>query len=78
MRVALLAEWHTTMTTANHLAVRRLLESAGVEFIDESGCGLGVRRRTRQRLKKPKLSESQKTGLRADNGGPGDGDPTQP
>ncbi|MGA7387728.1 MAG: hypothetical protein WBW99_07340 [Pseudolabrys sp.] len=42
------------MTTANNLAVRRALESAGIEFIDENGGGLGVRLRKRQRLKKPK------------------------
>jgi hypothetical protein len=31
------------MTLANDLAVRRALESAGVEFIDENGGGPGVR-----------------------------------
>jgi len=30
------------MTMANNLAVRRALEMAGVEFIDESGGGPGV------------------------------------
>ena len=35
------------MTAANNLAVRRALEAAGVEFIDENGGGPGVR------LKKP-------------------------
>jgi hypothetical protein len=33
------------MTTANDLAVRRALEAAGVEFIDENGGGPGVRLR---------------------------------
>ena len=33
---------------------RRAFESAGIEFIDENGGGLGVRLRKRQRLKKPK------------------------
>jgi hypothetical protein len=33
------------MTAANDLAVRRALESAGVEFIDENGGGPGVRLR---------------------------------
>jgi len=33
------------MTTANDLAVRRALEAAGVEFIDENGRGPGVRLR---------------------------------
>jgi hypothetical protein len=42
------------MTTANDLAVRRALESAGVEFIDENGGGPGVRLRKRQRAKQPK------------------------
>ena len=31
------------MTAANDLAVRRGLETAGVEFIDENGGGPGVR-----------------------------------
>ena len=44
----------TSMTTANDLAIRRVLEDAGVEFIDENGGGPGVRLRKRQRLKKPK------------------------
>jgi len=35
------------MTLANDLAVRRALESAGVEFIDENGGGPGVRLRKR-------------------------------
>ena len=42
------------MTAANDGAVRRALEMAGVEFIDENGGGPGVRLRKRQRLKKPK------------------------
>jgi hypothetical protein len=41
------------MTTANDSAVRRTLEAAGVEFIDENGGGPGVRLRTRQE-KKPR------------------------
>ncbi len=47
IRRAELAEEETSMTMANDLAVRRALESAGVEFIDENGGGPGVR------LKKP-------------------------
>jgi hypothetical protein len=35
----------TSMTTANDLAVRRVLEAAGVEFIDANGGGPGVRLR---------------------------------
>jgi hypothetical protein len=41
----------TSLTAANELAVRRALEMAGVEFIDENGGGPGVRLRKRQ-LKK--------------------------
>jgi hypothetical protein len=39
------AERETCMTAANDLAVRRALEGAGVEFIDENGGGPGVRLR---------------------------------
>ncbi len=42
------AETETSMTVANDLAVRRALEEAGVEFIDENGGGSGVRLRKRQ------------------------------
>jgi hypothetical protein len=42
------------MTTANNLAVRRALESAGIEFIDENGGGPGVRLRKRPRAKQSK------------------------
>ena len=49
IRRAELAERDTSMTAANDLAVRRALEAAGVEFIDENGGGPGVRLRTRQR-----------------------------
>ena len=41
------AEGETSMTAANDLGVRRILESAGVEFIDENGGGPGVRLRNR-------------------------------
>jgi hypothetical protein len=37
------------MTAANDLAVRRALEAAGVEFIDENGGGAGVRIKSRSR-----------------------------
>ena len=33
------------VTSANELAIRRALEAAGVEFIDENGGGPGVRLR---------------------------------
>jgi hypothetical protein len=49
-----LADDKTSMTTANDLAVRRTLEAAGVEFIDENGGGPGVRLRQRRRPKAPK------------------------
>ena len=39
------------MTTANNMAIRRALEDAGVEFIDENGGGPGARLRKRQRAK---------------------------
>jgi hypothetical protein len=42
------------MTAANDLAIRRALEAAGVEFIDENGGGPGVRLRNRQRPKQTK------------------------
>jgi hypothetical protein len=45
------ADYETSMTTANDLAVRRALEAAGVEFIDENGGGPGVRLRKRQQKK---------------------------
>jgi hypothetical protein len=42
-----MSDSETSMTVANDLAVRRTLEMAGIEFIDENGGGPGVR------LKKP-------------------------
>jgi hypothetical protein len=54
IRRAEVAEGATSMTVANGLAVRRALEAAGVEFIDENGGGPGVRLRDRQRPKKSK------------------------
>jgi ribosome-binding protein aMBF1 (putative translation factor) len=38
----------TSLTPANELAIRRALEAAGIEFIDENGGGPGVRLRNRQ------------------------------
>jgi hypothetical protein len=49
IRRAELADDETSMTVANDLAVRRALESAGVEFIDGNGSGPGVRLGKRQR-----------------------------
>ena len=54
IRRAELAEQQTTMTAANDLAVRHALESAGVEFTDENGGGVGVRLRKRMRSKSAK------------------------
>jgi hypothetical protein len=45
IRRAELADGETSMTAANNLAVRRALEAAGVDFIDENGGGPGVRLR---------------------------------
>jgi hypothetical protein len=47
VRRAELTEAETSLTTANDLAIRRALETAGVEFIDENGGGPGVRLRKR-------------------------------
>ena len=54
IRRAELMEEQTSMTTANDIAVRRTLEAAGVEFIDENGGGPGVR------LRKPLKAKSGK------------------
>ena len=51
IRRAELAERETSMTTPNDMAVRRALEAAGVEFIDENGGGPGVRLRKRHQKK---------------------------
>jgi hypothetical protein len=52
-RLARMTETETSLTAANDLAIRRALEAAGVEFIDENGGGPGVRLRKRQRPKQP-------------------------
>jgi len=54
VRRAEVAEGETSLTAANELAIRRTLESAGVEFIDENGGGPGAR------LRKPIGSGSSK------------------
>jgi len=51
IRRAELKESETALTAANDLAIRRALETAGVEFIDENGGGPGVRLRKRQHKK---------------------------
>jgi transcriptional regulator with XRE-family HTH domain len=48
IRRAELTEIETSMTAANDLAIRRALEAAGVEFVDENGGGPGVRLRKRR------------------------------
>jgi ribosome-binding protein aMBF1 (putative translation factor) len=53
IRRAEVAEQQTSLTVANEIAVRRALEEAGVEFIDENGGGAGVRLR-KPAGKKPK------------------------
>ena len=47
IRRAELVDGVTSMTTANDLAIRRALELAGVEFLDDDGGGPGVRLRKR-------------------------------
>ena len=49
IRRAELAEGPTALTAANDQAIRRTLEAAGIEFIDENGGGPGVRLRKRAR-----------------------------
>ena len=66
------------MTLANASAIRRALENAGVELIEENGGGLGVRRRelinknrdgSGARLRKPSTDKSRKIS-RSDATGP--------
>jgi hypothetical protein len=45
IRRAELTSDETSMTAANDQAIRRALEVAGIEFIDENGGGPGVRLR---------------------------------
>jgi hypothetical protein len=54
IRRAELTDDETSMTAANDLAVRRALEAAGVEFIDQNGGGPGVRLRTPVKEKRGK------------------------
>jgi hypothetical protein len=54
IRRAEVAEGATSMTVANEFAVRRTLEAAGVEFIDQNGGGPGVRLRNPQHSKRRK------------------------
>jgi hypothetical protein len=52
IRRAELTDSETSLTAANDLAIRRTLEAAGVEFIDENGGGPGVRLRKPTRQKR--------------------------
>jgi hypothetical protein len=45
IRRAEVSDGETSLTLANDQAIRRALEAAGVEFIDENGGGPGVRLR---------------------------------
>jgi hypothetical protein len=54
IRRAELTEDETSMTAPNDLSIRRALEAAGVEFIDDNGGGPGVRLRHRRRPKAAK------------------------
>ena len=45
IRRAELMEADTSLTIANNALIRRALEAAGVDFIDENGGGVGVRLR---------------------------------
>ncbi len=45
VRRAEVSDGETSLTTANDHAIRRALEAAGVEFLDENGGGPGVRLR---------------------------------
>jgi hypothetical protein len=55
IRRAELTETETSMTVVNDLAVRRALEAAGVEFIEENGGGPGVRLRKRSTSGEPTI-----------------------
>jgi hypothetical protein len=52
IRRAEVADGETPLTTANDQAIRRALEAAGVEFIDENGGGPGVRLRKSPKQKR--------------------------
>jgi ribosome-binding protein aMBF1 (putative translation factor) len=45
IRRAEVSDGDTSLTMANDQTIRRALEAAGVEFIDENGGGVGVRLR---------------------------------
>jgi hypothetical protein len=51
IRRAEACDGQTALTLANQLAVRRALEAAGIEFVDDNGGGPGVRFRRSVRHK---------------------------
>ena len=65
IRRAEVAEDGTSLTAANELAVRRALETAGVEFIDENGGGPGCasKRRCERRGKDSYRAAARTKGL---------------
>jgi hypothetical protein len=54
IRRAEVVDGQIPVTLANEAAIRRALESAGIEFIDVNGGGEGVRFRKPQTIKKGK------------------------
>ena len=54
VRRAEVSESESSTTAVNDVTVRRALELAGIEFIDENGGGPDVRLRNRQRPKQSK------------------------
>jgi hypothetical protein len=52
VRRAEVSDGETSLTVANNQAIRRALELAGVEFIDENGGGPGVRLRKSPKQKR--------------------------
>jgi hypothetical protein len=51
IRRAEVSDGETSLTLANDQAIRRALEAAGVEFIDENGGGAGVRLRRSTKIR---------------------------
>jgi hypothetical protein len=62
VRRAELVDGEVQMTIANEAALRRALELAGVEFIDENGGGAGVRLRKPARMGKDPRPASKYSG----------------
>jgi transcriptional regulator with XRE-family HTH domain len=52
IRRAELGDRQTSMTAPNDLAIRRVFEVAGVDFVDENGGGPGVRLKKRPQEKR--------------------------